>query len=240
MDLVVLLISGDKDFGNILGRIHNAPEIAKLILVRLPRDDGTELPVNRNLYFNVDHIIDNNHGTGFALTEFIDCKDGINCGHIKHCKYFHHDMHYNYNYVHQNSPATSASNSYQSPTWSISNTSVSSDDSKDELEDIDMSDKTLGIRSTIPCRHGNNCWNWKNGNCHFLHPKAYNAASRNKRPCRNGNDCEHWKQGHCIWYHASPYSVPTPPPNPTHDQPQQLNHQQQDQDVEFVCYIPPN
>ena len=42
----ITLISGDKDFGHLLSRIHKLPEVAKLYLLRLPRNNNEYTPMN--------------------------------------------------------------------------------------------------------------------------------------------------------------------------------------------------
>ena len=185
----VVLISGDKDFGNILGRIHNCPEIAKLILIRLPRNDGRELPVNRNLYANLDYIVDSNNGTGIDVEELIDCKHGIYCNREKgDCNFYHHSTHY----INQ-----------------AKNIQSHKDEQKERFDP-----KTTEIRQKIPCKFGHNCKNWRQGNCHFYHDRPYLKSCHFGKNCKNWRQGKcpfyHAKQ--------APNDIKPPPPNPYQQQ----------------------
>ena len=52
--IAMALITSDKDFGHLLSRIHNIPEITHLILILINK---IKYYCNRNLLNNVDHVI---------------------------------------------------------------------------------------------------------------------------------------------------------------------------------------
>ena len=211
---VVVLISGDQDFGNILGRIHGVKEISKLILLRLPNSNGIYNNVNPNLLHNVDEVIQD-----FILTQFTNCPHGQNCNNIGDCKYYHLRSHFNHKYQ------------IQSPPSSISNMSIFNGSVYDmnEEETKYEYDEVLAARGRTPCRYGDKCRYWKAGNCQFYHAVPYNSSSPSpspypemspspqpmfsasvpinqteKRVCPYGEDCKWNKIGQCWNYHPAP------------------------------------
>eukprot|EP01084_Bolivina_argentea_P190588 327468_1 len=77
----IALISGDKDFGHLLSRIHKEPPISHSILILLNKDQN----INPNLSNNVDFVINNFTSETFKICRNKNCEYKYN----NNCLFYH-------------------------------------------------------------------------------------------------------------------------------------------------------